>query len=146
MLRLKTASILFFGILFLSFFLVPYNTSTVTASNSLGDKSTMVLISDSGRTGEVFQDDSLTIQLDSNPSTGFDWHFEQFDQDYLEVIDKSTESLAAGKKIDGAPIIRYWVLKAKKAGTSSIKMSYYRKWEGPGQSIKTFDLTVKIKP
>jgi predicted secreted protein len=64
----------------------------------------------------------------------------------LEVVDKSTESLAEGKKIDGAPINRYWVIRARKVGTSSIKMSYYRQWEGPGLSKKTFELTVKINP
>ena len=146
MLRLKLTPMIFLGILFLSFIFFSYNNSTVTASNSLGEKSTMVLINDSGRTVEVFQDDSLTIKLESNPSTGYRWHFEEIDQNCLELIDKSTESLAEGKKIDGAPINRYWVFKARKPGTSSIRMSYYRKWEGPGHSKKTFDLTVIIKP
>jgi inhibitor of cysteine peptidase len=85
--------------------------------------------------------DTLTVKLGSNPSTGYSWAdavigntavIEQTSYNYVEPT-------ATG--IVGAPGTDVWVFTAKAAGTTTITFNYSRPWEsGPA----TFTLTINI--
>ncbi len=46
----------------------------------------------------------------------------------------------------GTPTRYTWVIKSKKTGNSTIKMSYYRVWEGKDQAIRRFEVEVEVSP
>ena len=46
----------------------------------------------------------------------------------------------------GAPVLTVWKLRAKKPGTSFVRMNCYRQWEGREKTVSRFEVQVKITP
>ncbi len=103
--------------------------------------------SDSGKTIEISAGDSLTVTLDSNPTTGFSWALkgignesvlEQTGHEFKAAPASNTPLLGAGGK-------EIWTFKALNKGTSTINMEYIRSWEQGVEPQETFALTVVVK-
>lgn len=97
---------------------------------------------DTGHTVEIAVGDILQIELVGTPTTVYWWHFDVLNEAYLELINKETREISA-EKLEGAPVLGIWQVRAKKAGTTSIAMAY-RPWEGRDKAIDHFSLTVHI--
>ncbi|MBE9569402.1 MAG: protease inhibitor I42 family protein [Proteobacteria bacterium] len=98
---------------------------------------------DAGKTIEVAVNDVFQIELLGTPTTGFWWYFEALDEEYVELVKEyTTESFSEG--IEGGPLMGIWLLRAKKAGMTTIKMAYYRSWEGGGKHQDQFWIKLKI--
>jgi len=96
------------------------------------------------RVVEVNVNDSLSVTLCSNPTTGFEWESAVIaDQTVLEEVDhkfvppEGSVTGTAGKDV--------WTFKALKEGTSIISMEYSRPWEGGEKGEWTFSLTTVVK-
>ena len=75
---------------------------------------------------QVILDAEFSIELDSNPSTGYSWEVD-FDGDYLDLVGNmylpdDTELIGSGGK-------ERFTFKAKKQGEAMIYASYLRSWE-----------------
>ncbi len=95
---------------------------------------------------EVAVDDSLTVTLGSNPTTGFQWSeaAQISDQTLLEQLEHEfVPPEATG--VAGASGQEVWTFKALKKGTSTISMDYSRSWEDGETAEWTFVLTVVVK-
>ena len=104
---------------------------------------TTVTKRDAGKTIEVAVNDVFQIELLGTPTTGFWWYFEALDEEYVELVKEyTTESFSEG--IEGGPLMGIWLLRAKKAGMTTIKMAYYRSWEGGGKHQDQFWIKLKI--
>lgn len=92
---------------------------------------------------------SLTLMLDSNPTTGYSWTA-AYDDKMLTLASKDYQQAGNGNLMgQGGKDI--WRFKALQAGATELKMTYSRPWEPipPGESvqpIKTFTLKVIITP
>lgn len=69
--------------------------------------------------------EDFMIELESNPTTGFQWQ-ESFDADKVKLLDENFETSSetfggAGKET--------WTFRTVGAGPSKIKFSYKRSWE-----------------
>ena len=106
---------------------------------------TTVTKGDIGKTIEVRVNALFQIELHGTPTTGFWWHFEALDGEYVEVMKEHTKK-ASSKGIDGAPVLGIWQLRAKKAGKTIIKMAYYRSWEGGDKAHDQFWISLRITP
>ncbi|MCE5223441.1 protease inhibitor I42 family protein [bacterium] len=87
----------------------------------------------------------FTISLEGNPSTGFNWDFEQgFDNEL--VIFQGTEIKATNQdsNVVGAPSTFLWTFKAIKTGTTEAIMKYKRQWEKDPVNDKTVLVQVTI--
>lgn len=98
---------------------------------------------DIAKTVEMAVGDVLQIELVGTPSTGFWWRFETLDGEYLELIKEETKDVSP-EKMEGAPIVGIWHVKAKKVGNTTIEMAYYRSWEGVDKTRDRFWLRVQI--
>jgi len=98
---------------------------------------------DSGTTHEIKAGDLLYIELEGNPSTGFWWHFQELDEEFLELVKEETEKISEGRL--GAPVLGRWRLRAKRCGETTIKMAYYRQWEGVGKAVDRVSFTIRIR-
>ena len=82
--------------------------------------------------------ESFAIELEGNPTTGYDWEL-QFDQDKIKDIDSqhvpATESVGGGGK-------RRFVLQAVKSGDLSVRAIYKRAWERDPIDEKTFKIRI----
>lgn len=100
---------------------------------------------DTGKTIEVAVNALLQIELHGTPTTGFWWHFEALDEEYVEPVKEYTKKTSPGG-IEGGPILGIWQLRAKKTGETTIRMAYYRSWEGGDKAHDQFWISLRITP
>ena len=94
---------------------------------------------------ELNVNDTFTVTLCSNPSTGFQWSevAEISDQAVLEQTDH--EYTPPEGTLAGAAGEETWTFKALEKGTTGITMEYSRPWEGGEKAEWTFNVTVTVK-
>ena len=117
-------------------------------SSSTTPKQVSVDSSYSGKEVEIAAGGSLTVTLESNQTTGFQWELTTIsDQAVLEKVDQkyvAPEATQNGAPVVGAPGEEVWTFKALQKGKSTISMGYSRPWESVPPA-KTFTLTVTVK-
>jgi inhibitor of cysteine peptidase len=90
-------------------------------------------------------DSSLTVKLGSNATTGYSWG-EAVISTAAVIAQASREFVApTATGLVGAPGTDVWVFNAKAAGTTTIKMSYGRPWEGGEKDTFTLTINVTVK-
>ena len=101
----------------------------------------------SGKTVEISAGDSLTVTLDSNPSTGFSWALKGTGNE--SVLKESGHEFKAAPANDppllGAGGKEIWTFKALNKGSSTISMEYTRSWEQNVEPQDTFALPIVVK-
>lgn len=99
---------------------------------------------------EVGVDETLTVTLGSNLSTGFQWSEEAQVSDGSLLRQTSHSFIGPEEKEGtppppGAPGKEEWGFEALKAGTTTVTMEYSRPWEGGEKREWSFTLTVNVK-
>ena len=125
--------------------LLPVILSGLLACSPGAPKELSVDITSSDKEVTLAAGDTLTVTLDSNPTTGYSWteNANISDRIIAQQIDHKyqppgTSALGAGGK-------EIWTFKALKAGTSTISMEYRRPFETGVAPAKTFTLTLAVK-
>lgn len=102
--------------------------------------------SNNGKQVEIAAGGSLTVTLESNATTGFEWSAtaEISDQG---VLKQTGHQFVAPEDTGmvGAPGEEVWTFEALKKGTSTVSMEYSRPWESGEKAAQTFSLTVVVK-
>jgi len=98
---------------------------------------------DAGRVVAVNPDDTIVVQLEENPTTGYLWKVEQSDSRVLELTSQEYEPAAAGGIGGGGA--RKMVFRAKQSGTSPLLLKCVRQWE-PDNVLGTFSVTIDVQP
>ena len=98
---------------------------------------------DHKQTLKAVQGQTITIELEGNPSTGYDWHFTSLNRTLLELIDRSDQPRLP-QRIGGPALIAFH-LKALGHGSTTVKMAYYRSWEGPQKAGGVLEFTLDIE-
>ena len=70
---------------------------------------------------------NLIIELDSNPTTGYDWTYEISDKNIIK-LSESYKSECDGEMV-GCGGVKIYKVKALKSGTLTINFKYERPWE-----------------
>jgi inhibitor of cysteine peptidase len=85
--------------------------------------------------------DYLFVDLPTNPSTGYDWHLEELDQNIVAFRGKYYYGFSG---LYGSPgrVVRQF--EAVSLGATRLVMKYYRIWEGPGSAIDTYVLGITV--
>ena len=104
-----------------------------------------VTAEDNGATVEMAVGDILQIELMWTPSTVYRWRFDVLDEAYLELIEEGIRQIST-EKLEGAPVLSVWRLRAEQAGETLIRMAYDRPWEGGDKPVKWFWVNVRIRP
>ena len=79
---------------------------------------------------------SFAINLDSNPSTGYQWQIvKALDTGLLELVD--SKYIPPETNLVGAPGKEEWTFRAIKAGKAIISFNYVRSWENNVAPAKT---------
>jgi inhibitor of cysteine peptidase len=100
---------------------------------------------------EVEQYHEFTVDLPSNPTTGYSWQLAKpLDEDILELVstefeEKKPEGEGEEGEIVGAPGVEKWTFKAIGEGSTEIDLEYVRPWETdePPEEEKTIEVEVK---
>lgn len=87
---------------------------------------------------------TLTVKLDSNPTTGYSWgEAEIIGPDIIKQI--SREYLGPETVMPGAGGTEVWVFNSLKTGTATIKFSYGQSWSGGEKNTFTLTVNVQVK-
>ena len=99
-----------------------------------------------GKEVEIAVDGSLTVTLESNATTGFQWDEASKigDQTVLKQVEHQFIAPESTGMV-GAPGKEVWTFRALKKGNSTISMEYSQPWEGGTKAGETFALTVVVK-
>ena len=109
-----------------------------------------------GKEVKVPIDGSLIVTLESNPTTGFKWQYEEEVKDTLHILtgipDETVLALVGQKFVApeaGAPPgtggEEVWTFKAVGKGATELSLEYSQPWEGGTKAAKTFVLTVVVE-
>ncbi|MFH0930015.1 MAG: protease inhibitor I42 family protein [Candidatus Moraniibacteriota bacterium] len=91
------------------------------------------------KAGEIIQ-----IELEENGSTGYVWQIDNLDKTYFELVAEETRKTETENNLVGAPVVGVWKIKALKKGSSSVKMDYFRSWEGRESAVDHFAVDLEI--
>lgn len=101
--------------------------------------------------GEVFTsspidvgvDDTFTIELEANPSTGYSWELAG-PLDEAIVVSLGSDHEAGDSDAVGTPGTQEMSFRAVGAGTTTIALQYVRPWETDVAPAETKDFTVNV--
>ena len=114
-----------------------------SVTNTGGQKTLTITQEDDGKKISVKPGDKIWIELKELGSAGYCWYVENLDKEHLDLVSKETKVISKGKV--GAPVMAVWLFKAKKRGSSEIKMDYYRVWEVKDKSTEHFSIELTIE-
>ncbi len=101
----------------------------------------------SGKRVELKVGGEIQIELQGIGSTGYSWYFDQLDLDLFELIEEERKEIRKDPNVlTGGPLQYIWKLKSKRSGTSTIRMKYFRIWEGKEKAVQRFEVRVDIHP
>ena len=98
-----------------------------------------------GKQVEIAVAGTLTVTLESNATTGFQWELASISDQAVLEKQSNTYEAPEDTGMVGAPGKEVWTFKALKKGTSTISMEYSQPWEGGEKAATTFGLTVVVK-
>ena len=115
-------------------------------SNKMSQK-ILLDINSNGRKIELKVGDEIQIELKTVGSAGYSWYIINLDRDFFDLMGEERKSIAPEKgDVVGTPVVMVWKLRTRKPGTSMIRMSYYRLWEGKDKAVNQFEILVDITP
>jgi inhibitor of cysteine peptidase len=103
-----------------------------------------VTAADAGKAVRAAVGNLVTITLQSNPSTGYNWELRDFDYGVADFYKSETLPADGGNVLFGAPSKTIVTLQAVKPGTQDIKLVYRRLWEPPDQVAETFAFRLQV--
>ena len=88
--------------------------------------------------------DTVTIDLCSNPTTGFQWEENPDISDSAILEQTSHEFIPPGTNVPGQAGREVWVFKTLKKGVSTVSFEYSQPWEGGEKGEWTYTLTITV--
>lgn len=86
--------------------------------------------------------DIVTIGLDYNAGTGFEWEYTVEPEGMVAVIDQATEDHAKDEAMTGGPLSEIFTLRAEKPGEVTVTFNLVRSWEGEPAETQVYAFTV----
>ena len=103
-----------------------------------------ITAAESGKVVRAAVGNLVTITLQSNPSTGYNWELRDFDYGVADFYKSETLPADGGNVLFGAPSKTVVTLQAVKPGTQDIKLVYRRLWAPPDQVAETFAFRLQV--
>jgi inhibitor of cysteine peptidase len=108
------------------------------------NKKVTITKQENGKEVSVKEGDIIQIELEENGSTGYIWQIDNLDKSYFELLSEDTRKTTTDNNLVGVPVVGIWQIKVLKQGAPSIKMDYYRPWEGRESAIDHFVLNLRV--
>jgi inhibitor of cysteine peptidase len=87
--------------------------------------------------------DTLVVELEGNPTTGYTWEAVELDQAVLEQVGEPEYN--AESDLLGAPGVIILRFKAVGPGQTLLKLVYHRPWEQDIPPEETFEVMIAVK-
>lgn len=121
----------------------PASSSSASASSAASAASASASASASTTTASASgAADVVTIGLDYNAGTGFEWEYAIEPEGVVELVDRATEDHAKDEAITGGPLSEVFTLRAQKPGEATVTFNLVRSWEGEPAETQVYAFTV----
>ena len=110
---------------------------------SCGGKTVKLNENSNGQTIELKKGATLSISLQGNPTTGYNWELAEVDQSILKPAGEA--DYKSDSMLIGSGGVYTFKFKALDSGSTSLKLIYYRSFEEDTPPINTFELNVIVK-
>ncbi|MCX5851382.1 MAG: protease inhibitor I42 family protein [Deltaproteobacteria bacterium] len=106
----------------------------------------MLIVGKEQHKGEVILEENslFQIELPTRGCEGYGWYLDKLDCGCLELLSESTRCMS-GQDKRNAPVMRIFQLRAKKEGTTEVRLLCYRAWEGKETATECFSTKIIIK-
>lgn len=92
---------------------------------------------------EIAVNESIQIELNSNPTTGFAWKWTN--KESVSIVNLTgTEYIPDAPALTGSGGKEIWKFTGLKSGTDTIKLEYCQPWDTTS-TVNTKNITVKVK-
>jgi inhibitor of cysteine peptidase len=99
---------------------------------------------DTGRTVELKRGDQLILELEGNPTTGFQWEAQDMDAGFLKQKGNAEfKSDQQGAMGGGGLFVLTFA--ATKAGSTPLRLIYHQPWDKETPPAKTFEVIVSVQ-
>ena len=88
--------------------------------------------------------EELTIKLDENPTTGYQWSYTVSDESIVALSSDEYVTDSTAEDVEGAGGQRVLTFKAKSKGSAVIDMVYERSWE-PSENDDRISFQIEVK-
>ena len=99
---------------------------------------------DDGTTVTIAVSGRLTVNLASNPTTGFEWELAELDAAIVENTDQRYVPTPTLPGIAGSGGTEVWEFTGVAEGTTTLRLDYRRPWETEEDPADTFEVTVTV--
>jgi inhibitor of cysteine peptidase len=116
---------------------------SVVSACSSGASGRTLTAEDAGQTIEMNIGDTLSVELEGNPSTGYTWEVAEMNASVLKQIGETefeTDSELVGS--GGVLILRF---EAIGSGQTPLKLVYHRPWEQDAPPEETFEVSIIVR-
>lgn len=98
---------------------------------------------DAGSIVRLSPGDVLVVELDGNPSTGYDWHVRNVDSNVLRQ--EGENDFEPERDAPGSPGIVTLRFVAVRSGSTTLDLAYYRSFEPDADPLRTFQIFVEVR-
>ena len=105
-------------------------------------KTVKLSMDDKGSQVELKKGQSLVIQIEGNPTTGYTWEAVELEDILRQVGETEFE---ADSKLTGAGGVQTLRFEAVKAGSTTLKLVYHRPWEKDTAPAETCTFPVVVR-
>ena len=116
-----------------------YSQSAGTQQLKTADKS--LTENDNGDQVTLSEDNTLSVVLAANQSTGYQWMLDTVELD-TDVVEKVSSQYYLISSANGIGTVQQWIFKAKGPGTTTIRLKYVN---SSGTVNKIFEITVEVE-
>lgn len=95
-----------------------------------------------GNSFDIAQGSVVSIRLEENPTTGYQWEISELDSRVVELQD--SEYIGASKVVLGAGGLRIFTFEAKSPGVTQVRLKLRREWESEEEAIEHFEVTLRV--
>jgi predicted secreted protein len=119
----------------------------ISGCSSMDDRKDTIVITevDNGNKINIDSKSTLSIKLQSQPSTGYSWVLNEYDSTKLNLIQEFYNNMNKDDSLVGAIVLQVFEFKVVSDGTLKLEFNYKQVWEKETTPLKTFYIEVLIK-
>lgn len=109
-----------------------------------GAGTTKLTAGDAGKTVTIAPGSTLVVELESNPTTGYDWYVKGAVPSQLTTVAEEYRSEASPGTVGGGGV-KTFTFEGADAGSGTLTLVYVRPWESRAVPEQSFSVTVVVK-
>ena len=113
----------------------------VAAKSDDSNATKRLSLADDGAVVTLDKGDTLILDLEANPTTGFTWELDALDEGVLHLTGEP--AYLSDSDLPGSPGTMTFTFEATGAGDTELQIVYHRPWEDESP-IQTFSLSITV--